>query len=685
MTAGVLEPEVREPGVYQRPGLDTSSINSILETLDWDVVPYSSGPTWDRDPLWDTYSELARERWIDDGLRDPEGYILPELTLGWQALHWAEENLLSDDIDPEDPDGNRRLPWSFTAEQMRFMLWFYAIDEYGRFLYREVIFQRLKGHGKDPLAAVISAIEFVGPCRHAGWAEVDMPEHGIVAGDPFARPHPRAWIQIAAVSLKQTQNTMKLFNGLFSAECLAEHGIDMGKESISAYGGQKGIEAVTSSPRSLEGNRPTLVILNETHHWLDNNEGTAMYAAIERNATKAKGGAARILSITNAFKPSEDSVAKMQRESYEKMLEGGWANVGTMYDTLEAPKSARLKPKLDIILGEEIVAELEDAEVEILVRRYLTRVLEKVRGGAWWLDIPSLIDSILRPSKLNPPSQARRFWFNQIAASEEAWLDPAAIVAAINRQAKENREISPRDSHSVLEAGWIVGPEEPIVMFFDGSKSDDATALVGCRLSDGYIFTIGVWQPPEQKERAKTWLAPRAAVTMRVKEAFTRFNVVAFWGDPSHAKDDEDSSRYWDGLFDDWMRDYKDKLDPKHWPVKSGLRRHAVMFDMTSSDRLKLFVEAAEEFTETMETLNDIEEYAPGFQIDGHPAMVKHLEQAVLYPTAWGTSLMKENRESKRKIDLAVCAVGARMLRRIVLNLAEEEETKPAAVIWGAW
>ena len=119
--------------------------------------------------------------------------------------------------------------------------------------------------------------------------------------------------------------------------------------------------------------------------------------------------------------------------------------------------------------------------------------------------------------------------------------------------------------------------------------------------------------------------------------------------------------------------------------MKSGLRKHAIMFDMTSTDRLKLFVEAAEEFVEAMETVNDIEEFAPAFQIDGHPALVKHLEHAVRYPTLWGVSLMKENRESKRKIDLAVCAVGARMLRRVVLNLHEDEEKKPVAEIWGAW
>jgi hypothetical protein len=37
-------------------------------------------------------------------------------------------------------------------------------------------------------------------------------------------------------------------------------------------------------------------------------------------------------------------------------------------------------------------------------------------------------------------------------------------------------------------------------------------------------------------------------------------------------------------------------------------------------------------------------------------------------------SLAKNNRESHKKIDLAVTLVGARMLRRVVLNVGVEEE-----------
>lgn len=676
-----LVTETRPPGIY--PKFDDSIVDWALHeaSIDWECVPYSLGPTWDRNPFY-------------TGPRDPEGYILPELTLGWQILDWIAANLLADETDEND----RPLPFSLTNEQKRFILWFYAIDETGRFLYREVVLQRLKGHGKDPLAAVIAAVEFVGPCRFAGWAKKDDPTVNgkvlrIRQGEPIAKPHPRAWIQVAAVSLEQTKNTMKLFAGLFTPECIAEHGIDIGKEKIYAYGGKKAIEAVTSSPKALEGNRPTLVIKNETHHWQANNEGIAMSEAIERNATKAKGGAARTFSITNAYEPSVESVARSEREAYDKQQSGEAINTGMLYDTLEAPKQARLRPIFPDEQQDAVrkgIEEIDDEIKERITRLYIRRVLEAVRGGAWWLDIPNLTNSILSPK--SKVSLSRRFWYNQVVASEDAWVDPDAVDASIRPDvAALMRTVS--DPMLILEAGWQpVLPTDKIVAFFDGSKSDDSTAIVGCRLSDGYCFLIGVWQKPKG-ERGKTWLAPRNAVDRRVELMFKRFNVVAFWGDPSHAKDDdEDESSYWMPMLDKWMRTYKNKpdgtprLDPKYWPVKSGLSKHAINWDMTSADKTKAFISAAEQVVEDFETLNDIEEFAPTFQIDGHPVLVQHLKNAIEHidPRGWGISLTKEQKDSPRKIDAGVCLVGARMLARIVLNAEEEEVEEGPGEIWNS-
>lgn len=111
------------------PGID-EIFNEIVGDIDWEVTPFHIGPTWSKDPLW-------------PGPRDPDDFILPEITLGWQAVKWIEENLLADETDEHD----NPLPFRLTNEQIRFVLWFYAIDDDGRFIYREVVLQRLKGWG----------------------------------------------------------------------------------------------------------------------------------------------------------------------------------------------------------------------------------------------------------------------------------------------------------------------------------------------------------------------------------------------------------------------------------------------------------------------------------------------------------------------------------------------------------
>jgi hypothetical protein len=618
----------------------------------WHVTPFSMGPVWTQNPDWD--GEDESDRWI-----------LPEITLGWQILKWIEDSLLGDEVDIE---GNR-LPFKPTPEQARFILFWYAIDEDGRFLFREGVLQRIKGWGKDPLLAVIALVELIGPCRFQGWATCDMPEKGIYEDDPVARDNPSAWIQVAAVSEKQTKNTSLLFNQMLRKELHKQYAWDPGKVVSYAYNGTRQIECVTSSPASLEGNRPSFVIMNETHHWRENNDGHGMAEAIQRNATKSKGGQARRLAITNAYDPSENSVAQQRRESYEEQLAGLAPDTKVLYDTLEAPPDARIRPKK---------LHKEDPEpTDEQIAEYLTAVVSAVRGDSSWLDVETIVSSIMDTN--NKASLSRRFYFNQVVAAENAWVDPEAVQVAVDPLVKAARLIP---DHDELRVGWIVNPEEPVVMFFDGSKSDDATALVGCRISDGYCFTIGIWSPPLQKQRAKTWLAPRGAVNQRVDEAFERFNIVGFWADPSHATDDEDGTRYWDDMIDSWMTKYKDRLDPKTWPVKSGFGAHAVMFDMTSPTNQKAFVGMAETTVEDFENENDVEEFDPLFRIDGHPALMLHLKNARANPSnKWGVTLMKDNRESKHKIDLAVCLVGARLLRRTYINTVPEE-TPRSGIVW---
>lgn len=547
--------------------------------LAWE--PVKIGPTWQ-------YTET--------------GWLLPAATLGWGVLAWCGMWL---------QDGKGR-PWQFTAEQARFILWFYALDTNGDFLYHSAVLQRLKGWGKDPLLACLSAASAFGEVSFDHWE-----------GDrPVGREEPNAYIQLVAVSLDQAKrNTMTLFPSLISAEARRYYGIQVGKEDVWGLADTRHIQAVASSVMAIEGPRPTLVGRNETQNWNASNGGHDLAAAIEGNVAKSEGGVARILDVCNAYRPGEDSVAERTREGWEA-TQGEDARAreyGLLYDSLEAPPEAPLT--------------VEDAP----------EVVRSIAGDATWLDTrPNgrIIKSILNPS--NSASESRRKWYNQITATEDAWLTPQEFDACVDRTR-------------------VVAPGERIYVFGDGSKSDDATALVGCCESDGHVFTIGVWQRPP---RTEAWLVDRYAVDRRFREVVEKYTVLGVWFDPSDARDDETGERYWEPILDGWARDFGHKFTLP--AVKTGPRKHAVVWDMRLPAHVQQFTDHAERFT------SDVADRR--LTHDGAALLVQHVRNARRRPNKWGVSLGKEHRESPRKIDAAVCAVGARMMRHVAAQL---ETKKP--------
>jgi hypothetical protein len=189
------------------------------------------------------------------------------------------------------------------------------------------------------------------------------------------------------------------------------------------------------------------------------------------------------------------------------------------------------------------------------------------------------------------------------------------------------------------------------------------TGLVGCRLSDGFTFKINAWVPP-RGAAGKSWLVPREEVDGAVRHAFDFYKVEWFGVDPSPAKDDETELNYWLPLCDAWHRDFGKKL--KVWATGGAKVGHSVLFDMRiktlgGAARNQQFVQAA------MQTQADIDEHGT-FIWDGDPLMLLHFQQAKGRPTPWGRTLGKVTRDSAKHVDLAVCAVGSRMGRRIVLN-----------------
>ena len=536
------------------------------------------------------------------------GWTLPRYSLGWRVLGWCGKWL-------RDKYGN---PWQFTPEQTRFVLWFFALDESGDFTYHSAVLQRLKGWGKDPVAACLAVAGCFAEVSFDHWAnEV-----------PVGRDEPNAWVQIVAVSQEQTKNTMKLFPSLIPPETRLRYGIQIGKLNVYGLGDTRQIEAVTASPLAVEGGRPTLIVRSETQFWLTANGGHDMAGAIEGNAAKSENGAARMLDICNAFRPGEDSVGEGVREAWEATQgeDARAMDFGLLYDSLEAPPGAPLSA---------------DAAPD---------VVKSIAGDSTWLDVKPngrIIKSILNPA--NPASESRRKWYNQITATEDSWLTPQEFDACADKR--------------TVEAG------DRIFMFFDGGKNDDATALLGCRESDGYVFTIGVWQRPP---RAKDWIVDRTAVDLRGREAFALWTVVGAWADPSDTRDDESGERFWESILDGWADDFGDSLEM--WAVEKGDHRHAVIWDMRNPRNLQTFTEHAERFVTDVVNAD--------MPHDGSERLKQHVRNARRRPNRFGVGLGKEHRESSRKIDAAVCAVGARMMWRLFKIRSKQVETPRSGEVW---
>lgn len=418
-------------------------------------------------------------------------------SLGWALLDWLSTHLSS----PRDE--NESLV--FTDEQARdFVEWYAVHPRTCRFVYRRGASRRSKGRGKSPVEAAKSIAELAGDVLFDHWAvpgEVSSWGYEYQPGEPVGRPwgtkgSPSPWVQIAAVSEDQTENTYAAIYEFLTANdghAADKLRIDAGLTRCYLRDRPGKLEPVTASAGTREGQRVTYGVLDETHLWTPTNGGRRLARTLRRNVAKMGG---RTYETTNSFVPGEDSVAEA---THKAILDGA---PGIYYDAVEAPP---VKPEDD------------DATLKAALR--------VAYGDAWWIDLDRILAEVRDPESTWEDSE--RFYFNHN-------VDDRRKAVETKRWEKLARP------DIQVPAGTRIG------LGFDGSLSDDCTVLIGCAIVEGtpHTFEIEVWQRPA--DAPKTWRVPRTEIRSRLAEVMAYYNVGLMLCDPAK----------WQTEIEFWIEEY---------------------------------------------------------------------------------------------------------------------------------
>ena len=421
-------------------------------------------------------------------------------TLGYQVIDWIERNC-------RIPDGDRAgEPFLLTDEMQDFVLHHYRLrpearpgDRVTAFHYRRSQLVRPQKWGKGPFSAALVCAESVGPALFDGWD---------AAGEPVGREWPTPLVQITANSEDQTANVYAALRPMIELGPLADVIRDTGETRINLPGGGR-IDPVTSRARSRLGQRVTFVVQDETGLWTQQN-GMVQLAETQRRGLAGMGG--RAVETTNAWDPSENSVAQRTSESRASDVHRDHRGAPA---SLSFTNKAERRRVLRAVYGDS-------------VRRHAA---EGVVAG--WVDLDA-IEAECAEILERDPAQAERFFGNRVVAGSDAFFDEPGVWDAL---------AEPQD----------VPRRAKVVLGFDGSQYDDWTAIRARRIDGGKwhgftpTFADGrpaYWNPVEHGGEV-----PRGEVEACVAELFDRFEVQRMYCDPE----------LWQSEIDAWAARYGDK------------------------------------------------------------------------------------------------------------------------------
>src|SRR5574343_112887 len=440
----------------------------------------------------------------------------PWPTLGPQVAAWMESHLVF------GPGDLRAQPYRLDDEKTALLYRMYEVHprgdaRSGRRRFSRAGLSLRKGVAKSELAAAIAAVELApdGPVRCDGWRR--QGSAWVPVGAPVTDPY------IAMVAFTEEQSDELAFASLRVMLCEgpAARDFDVGLERVMRATGDGRAVSLSGAPSSRDGARTTFQVIDESHRWTSERLRHA-HRTMLANLPKRRAADAWGLEVTTAFEPGAGSVAEATMD-YAKAVDRGEVADPRLFffhrqaaDTADTSTPAGIRAAVIEASGpaaswsnvDAIVAQWQDPRAD---RAYLERV---------WLN---------RPSR----GSSRAF----DATRWEALADPSHVVADGTR----------------------------IVLGFDGSRTNDATALVGVEVATGFTWPLAIWTRPW--ETAERWEVPAAEVDAAVAEAFDRFDVWRMYADPP----------YWETSVRGWAGQYGRERVVEWWTNRTRPMAYAVL------------------------------------------------------------------------------------------------------------
>lgn len=210
------------------------------------------------------------------------------------------------------------------------------------------------------------------------------------------------------------------------------------------------------------------------------------------------------------------------------------------------------------------------------------------------------LEDLRSARKRTPESEYRTKRLNQFTNSATAFLPTGAWDAC-------------GDPSLTLAA------DDPIVLAFDGSWSNDSTAIVACRLSDKALFVLGHWERPVDSDLS--WRVPIEEVEARMLEICKGYAVVEIACDPFR----------WQRSMEAWIQQGLPITELNQTPSRM-VPATSAMYDAVVNGKIRH---------------------------TGDPRLARHAANATPYYSRNGLMVRKEAKQSNKKIDLFVAAIMA--------------------------